>query len=72
MWVASYPTEAAAWTRQCATDPEVIVALPAFTGISMIPSTADVPESLLPKRQKGAVVPKSKALVKPEGSKKQG
>jgi hypothetical protein len=64
-WCSTFPAEAAAWIRQCASDPGVIEALPTFGGISMVlPTAVAVEEPVLKKAKKGPV-PKEPKVSKP-------
>ena len=70
-WVASFPAEGAAWTTLCVTNQAVMDALPAFGGISMIPSLTAGSEVQVSKKQKTKQTSKTsakpKAIKKPVG-----
>lgn len=64
-WCSTFPAEAAAWIRQCASDPGVIEALPTFGGISMVHPTADAVGGPAPKKAKKEPATKEPKVLKP-------
>lgn len=71
-WCSTFPAEAAAWIRQCASDPVVIEALPTFGGISMVQPTANAVEGPVTKKAKKAPGPVTKVSKAPRAAPKAG